>query len=74
MGSEAKLWKEVDQLIASRQPKSYERAVSLLDDLRDVAAMSGSREDFTRRMQGLVAQHNKKPSLIRRFRSAALAV
>ena len=66
--------KEVDQLIASRQPKSYDRAVSLLEDLRDVAAMSGSREDFTRLMQGLVAQHNKKRSLIRRFRSTALVL
>jgi hypothetical protein len=72
MGTEPRLWQEVDQLIATRQPKSYDRAVSVLEDLRDLAAMSAAAEGFTRRMQGLAARHTKKPSLIRRFRAAAL--
>jgi hypothetical protein len=72
MGAEERLWQEVDQLIGTRQAKSYDCAVSLLEDLRDLAAMGGAAEAFTRRMQGLAAQHMKKPSLIRRFRTAAL--
>jgi hypothetical protein len=72
MGEEERLWQEVDQLIATRQPKSYDRAVSLLKDLRDLAAVGGAAEAFTRRMRDLAARHMKKPSLIRRFRSAAL--
>jgi hypothetical protein len=71
-GEQERLWQEVDQLIATRQPKSYDRALSLLEDLRDLAAMGGAAEAFTRRMQGMAARHRKKPSLIRRFRTAAL--
>jgi len=71
-GEEERLWQEVDKLIATRQPKSYDRAVSLLEDLRDLAVMGEAAEAFTRRMQGLAARHMKKPSLIRRFRTAAL--
>jgi hypothetical protein len=72
MGTEPRLWREVDQLIATGQPTSYDRAVAVLEDLRDLAALSGAAEGFTRRMQGVAAQRSKKPSLIRRFRAAAL--
>lgn len=58
-GAEQPLWTQVDQLIDTRQAKSYDRAVSLLEDLRDLAAMGEEAEAFTRRVQGLVAQHTK---------------
>ena len=36
------VWKEIDSLIATKQPGSYDRAVGLLVDLRDAAAAEGS--------------------------------
>ena len=71
-GEEERLWREVVQLIATRQPKSYDRAVALFEDLRNLVAMGGATEAFTRPMRGLAARHMKKPALIRRFRTAAL--
>jgi len=37
-GRDEELWEQVDVLAASKQPKSYDQAVSLLKDLRDLAA------------------------------------
>lgn len=73
-GEEERLWQEVDQLIATRQPKSYDRTVSLLEDLRDLAAMGGTTDTFTRRMRDLAERHIKKSTFIRRFRAAALVL
>jgi hypothetical protein len=37
-GKEPVLWGRVESLVANKQPKSYDRAVELLADLRDLAA------------------------------------
>jgi len=37
-GREPAVWKQVESLIATRQPKRYDEAVMLLVDLRDIAA------------------------------------
>ena len=47
-GQEPKLWSEVENLIATKQPKSYDQAVKLLVDLRDLAVRRGKREEFRR--------------------------
>ena len=65
------LWEEVEGLIATKQPKSYERAVELLVDLRDLAArQEGS--DFRRRVEELRTAHARKPALIERLHKAGL--
>lgn len=66
------LWAEVYQLIATRQPKRYDKAVSLLKDLRDLADMQGSQAEFSQRMETLYLQHKKKSTLVDRFRKAKL--
>ena len=40
-GREGDLWAKVDKLIATRQPGPYDEAVTLLQELRDLADMGG---------------------------------
>ena len=71
-GKEDGLWSKVDALIASKQPKRYDEAVSLLQDLRDLAAMTDQDGAFATRMEALIRKHARKPSLLERFRKANL--
>jgi hypothetical protein len=71
-GREPEAWRQVDTLIATKQPKPYDEAVQLLQDLRDVAERAGRREDFETRLGRLREQHARKPSLMERFRRAGL--
>jgi hypothetical protein len=67
-------WKEVDTLIATKQPGNYDRATEILRDLRDLAAQSGSTTTFVGRLADVHAQHARKPSLIQRLVNAGLTV
>jgi hypothetical protein len=71
-GREPKLWNEVENLIATKQPKSYDHAVKLLADLRDLAVRSGKAEEFGARFDALRAAQARKPSFIERLRKAGL--
>lgn len=70
-GSEPVLWKRVDDLIATKQPKRYDEAVGLLTDLRDLAARKDVA-DFLRRIKSLYAEHTRKSTLIERLQKAGL--
>jgi hypothetical protein len=70
-GKELTLWAKVDSLIAIKLPKTYDQAVELLADLRDLAA----RKDeigFQRQIQTLRATHVGKRTLIARLDKAGL--
>jgi hypothetical protein len=70
-GKEPVLWGKVESLIAIKQPKSYDQAVQLLADLRDLAA----RKDelgFRRQIEALRAAHGGKRTLIARLDRAGL--
>ena len=69
---EAEAWRELDELIATKQPKKYDEAVALLADLRDVCARGGRQVEAATRLARLRGEHAKKPSLIERFRKAGL--
>lgn len=71
-GRENAVWAEVETLIAAKHAARYDQAVSLLKDLRDVANMKGTREEFSRRMTAMCSEHARKTSLIERFRTAKL--
>jgi hypothetical protein len=71
-GRESSLWAKVDELIATKLPKRYDEAVSLLQDLHDLAVMSGESADFSFRMRALHNEHARKPSLLDKFRKAKL--
>jgi len=70
-GRELAVWKQVESLIATKQPKSYDHAVTLLVDLRDVAERKDS-SGFQRRVEELRAAHARKPTLIARLQKAGL--
>lgn len=69
---EPAVWAEIDNLIATKQPASYDRAVRLLVDLRDIAAADGGESSFLGRLEGLRTQHGRKPSLISKLERAGL--
>jgi len=63
---------EISTLIGTKQQKSYDRAVQLLVDLRDAAALHGRAETFGEYLAGLRNEHAKKRALLRRFAPAGL--
>ena len=60
-------WREVEQLIATKRPKDYDQAVTLLVDLRDLADRSGQTAEAAKRIRELRQRHANKPSLLKRF-------
>lgn len=71
VGRETKLWAEIDGLVATKQPKSYDQAVKLLVDLLDLDAR-GKGGDFRLRIEALRQAQARKPSFIERLRKAGL--
>ncbi len=57
-------WREVEELISRRNRSGYQRAVTLLADLRDVARLQGGEEAFTRRLADIRIRHNRKGRFI----------
>jgi hypothetical protein len=67
-GKENELWATVDRLIATKQPRRYDEAVSLLQDLHDLAELQGKGRDFQFRMGARQRENSGKSSLMERFR------
>lgn len=67
---EEETWGQVDALATTKLPKSYDQAVSLLKDLRDLAARDGHEPVFATRLQALREAHAKKPSFLDRLRKS----
>ena len=70
-GREPELWADIDGLIATRQTRSYNEAVSALVDLRDLYAR-GTGGDFRMRLEALRQAHARKPAFVERLRKAGL--
>lgn len=60
-------WQEVEALIAAKNAQQYDLAVSLLVDLREVAARSGETARADARIREIRLRHAKKPRLMERF-------
>jgi hypothetical protein len=71
VGRETTLWGTAEQLIATKQPKSYDRAMELLIDLRALATRKGG-SDFQQRLEALRAAHARKLTLMERLKKAGL--
>jgi len=69
---EPAVWIEIDSLIATKQPASYDRAVVLLVDLHDLAGKHSSESSFLGRLEVLRTEHARKPSLISKLQRAGL--
>jgi len=66
------LWASVNELIATRQPKSYDAAVRHLIDLRDLATRQGTMAEFARRVAALREAHVRKQAFVTRLGPAGL--
>jgi hypothetical protein len=69
---EAEAWREVDALLATKQPGKYDAAVKLLKDLRDVAIRAGRQGEVEARLARLREQHAREPSFVGRLQAAGL--
>lgn len=69
---EHEAWDRVEGLIGTKQPNQYDEAVSLLVDLRDLAARRGQADDADARIQALRERHARKPALLQRLTKSKL--
>lgn len=60
-------WREVEALVSSKRPQDYDRAVTLLTDLRALAERAGTGNDFDRRIEEIRVRHMRKPSFLERL-------
>jgi len=66
------IWKQVAAHIQTRQPKDYDKAVSLLTDLHDLAVRRGQTAGFQTALAKIRQVHAAKESLLRRLTKASL--
>jgi hypothetical protein len=71
VGREARLWNEVETLVATTQATGYDQALRHLVDLRDLAAR-GSGGDFRLRIESLRQAHARKLALHQTARQGGL--
>ncbi|MGA3310852.1 MAG: hypothetical protein ABSD08_19905 [Xanthobacteraceae bacterium] len=60
-------WREVESEIERRNPGGYDKAASLLFDLKAIAEESGTIEDFLRRLRTIRERHVRKERFIERL-------
>jgi hypothetical protein len=65
-------WGQLDRLIATKQPNNYDRAVTLLSDLRDLAARKDRSTTFQEQLLNLRTRHAGKPSFLRKLSNGGL--
>ena len=73
-GREPELWTKVEELAATKLPKSYDLAVQHLVDLRDLAARKGAEADFSRHLAMLREAHARNPASSERLQDKGLCL
>lgn len=71
-GREEATWDEVAERIDEKQARSYDRAVGLLVDLRDLAIRQGEEDAFRSRLRALLSRFSTHPALMKRLKKANL--
>lgn len=61
------IWREIEAEIERRNATGYDRATSLLLDLRAISKEKGAPQDFLRRLQEIRNRHARKELLIERL-------
>ncbi len=69
---EPQAWQEVGALIQTYQPKSYDQAVELLANLRDLSVYKGTQAAFQDRLSQIRVQYQRKTGLMNRLRQKGL--
>ena len=67
-GRESILWNQIELFASEKKAASYDKAVELLIDLRDLAAR-GDRREFLLKFNALKQRHSSKSSFIGRLRN-----
>ncbi|MEB3173589.1 MAG: hypothetical protein VKN60_00115 [Cyanobacteriota bacterium] len=67
-----KLWDEVDTLLLESKPQNYNRAVTILRQLRDLAEYQKTLPEFQRRMTKISQRYPNRRSLLAKFKEARL--
>lgn len=67
------VWREVEAAIRTMKPKEYDRAVTLLKDLHELAEREGDVAAFTDQLRRLRERHSGKSSLKQRLYKAGLS-
>jgi len=65
-------WQDVGELVDSKKPKAYDKAVGLLVDLHDLAVRQEREDGFFQRLEALRREHSRKPSFLLRLVKANL--
>ncbi|MBK1667080.1 hypothetical protein CKO28_03345 [Rhodovibrio sodomensis] len=63
----ADAWRDVEAEIARRNAAAYDRAATLLADLKTIAAENGTQDAYAHRLEDLRARHARKPKLLDRL-------
>ncbi|HET6250771.1 MAG TPA: hypothetical protein VFE47_23985 [Tepidisphaeraceae bacterium] len=63
-------WKDIENLVQTKQPANYEAAVKLLKDLRDISLREGSTSQFALRVHSLIDRHVRKSTFHKRVLKA----
>jgi hypothetical protein len=71
-GRETELWQRVGELVQTSKPKEYDLAVTLLADLRDLAAHTGQLSGFRSKLSRLRERYSSRPSFQQRLIKAGL--
>jgi hypothetical protein len=71
-GRQEAAWEEAAALIVTKKPENYDEAVTLFQDLRELAKRSNQEEAFTKRLREIVNKHLSKSSFLNRLHSAGL--
>lgn len=66
IGREENVWNQIEVLVSEKKAKSYDRALDLLVDLRDLAQRETST-DFSVKFDALKQRHSTKSSFIQRL-------
>ncbi|MBT8368866.1 MAG: hypothetical protein KJP23_29595 [Deltaproteobacteria bacterium] len=71
-GREDSIWKNVGELIDSKQPAKYDEAVTLLVDLRDLNKKTGKEKAFNKKLKTICEKHRRKVSFLNRLQKLGL--
>ena len=69
---EPEVWEEVESLVAEKKATSYDRAVGLLKDLRDLAHYRQDIESFRTRIVAMAHTYANRSALLRRLQDSQL--
>ena len=66
------VWQQVQALIEEKKPKSYDSAIGLLKDLRELAEYRGNLEEFKEKIAEIQQTYSNRPALRDRILQAKL--